>query len=49
MLGGLLWTRLVSDTYHSANITLAIAYTLQVRLGSTVYLCDQEEEEIGLG
>lgn len=32
----------------AANIILAVAYTFQARLGNTVYLCDQEKEEIDL-
>lgn len=30
----------------AANITLAEAHTLQVRIGNTVYLYDWEKEEI---
>lgn len=33
---------------NSANMTLAIVHTLQARLENNS-LCDQEEEEIGLG
>lgn len=34
--------------YISLLPTLAMAHTLQVEFGNTVYVCDQEKEEIDL-